>query len=113
MENRARNINFLILLGCINNLAYCVVTTSAKSLAESFNQKALIGAIPFCLVFAGIFSSSLNAFFCSGVKYRFRNIAISSIGCVGLLLLALVTKISFWVVLLILMVLGGICSFGE
>jgi hypothetical protein len=57
-----RNVTTFWFLGVINNLAYVVVNSAAKSLADGFGQSRMIGLILWCNIAFGIVARFGNTF---------------------------------------------------
>ena len=57
-----RNFMTFWFLGVINNLAYVVVNSAAKSLADGFGQSSMIGLILWCNIAFGIVARFGNTF---------------------------------------------------
>ena len=101
------------LLGCINNLAYVVVNSAAKSIAESFNSGDLIGAVVWANVGFGIGVRFLNTFALLHTPVTSRMIVNCSMLLLGTLGLAGATSISFWLCLAAVVLVGCFSSLGE
>lgn len=98
------------ILGTINNLAYVVVLSAAKTLAE--HNKNLFGLIPWANVFFGFVFRVINVFL-EGVPFAYRVLANTLILSGGLFGLSMSGYISFWFALGCIVFVGGSSSFGE
>jgi hypothetical protein len=100
-------------LGTLNNLSYVVVNSAAKSLADSFHQGNLIGAVVWCNVGIGTALRFAHAFYMLHLTYRTRilaSIILALVGCVGV---AIGTWIDFWFCLFAVLLVGCFSSLGE
>jgi battenin len=94
-------------------LRFFVLSSAAKSIADSFNAGDLIGAIVWANVAMGIGMRFLNTFVLmhTSVSIRIKAaIALSVAGCAGL---AFGTLISFWFCLFSVVLVGCFSSLGE
>lgn len=101
------------LLGTINNLSYVVINSAAKSLADSFGDGDLIGAIVWANVAFGIGIRFLNTFALLETKVTHRVIASCILCVLGVGGVALGTMISFWFCLVAVVLVGCFSSLGE
>jgi hypothetical protein len=62
LSSYRRNVTTFWFLGVINNLAYVVVNSAAKSLADGFGQSRMIGLILWCNIAFGIVARFGNTF---------------------------------------------------
>ncbi|XP_011270729.1 hypothetical protein CAOG_09041 [Capsaspora owczarzaki ATCC 30864] len=109
-----RNWTAFFLMGMINNLGYVIVNAAAKSIADSFDEDNLIGAVPWANVAFGFVARGLNGAFMKHTSRRsyaarvWLNAAFMVVG-----LIALAFAPSFGLALAAICVVGMSSSFGE
>ena len=101
------------ILGTVNNFAYVVVAASAKSLACSFDQLSLLGAIAWSNVAVGVFVRVVNMAYMLHIPPKVRITGTAFVFVLGLIGVALSKYIGFWFAILSIVLQGGACSFGE
>jgi hypothetical protein len=101
------------MLGTLNNLSYVVVNSAAKSLADSFNQGDLIGAVVWSNVGFGIAIRALNTFYLLRTSYTRRMVACVVLMVIGCLGVAVGTWINFYFCLAGVVLVGCFSSLGE
>jgi battenin len=103
-------------LGCINNFGYVVVLSCANSLANSFDQGALIGLVAWANVFFGFAFKFVNTMDrCLRSPHRVRLLACVVLLTLGLLIVSLSIYVrgGFYVAILGIVFIGIFSSWGE
>ena len=103
------------VLGCLNNFAYVVIISGAKSLATNDleNAKSLIGVINWALVGLGLAARALNMFM-ETWSARLRTAITSTVNFIGVAILTISPQTgSFWIAIGSIVMIGSACSFGE
>ena len=103
------------VLGCLNNFAYVVIISGAKSLATNDfeNSKSLIGVINWALVGLGLAARALNMFM-ETWSARLRTAITATVNFVGIAILTISPHTgSFWIAIGSIVMIGSACSFGE
>eukprot|EP00026_Physarum_polycephalum_P009750 Phypoly_transcript_09884.p1 GENE.Phypoly_transcript_09884~~Phypoly_transcript_09884.p1 ORF type:complete len:452 (+),score=46.46 Phypoly_transcript_09884:157-1356(+) len=109
-----RNVTTFWFLGVINNLAYVVVNSAAKSLADGFGQSRMIGLILWCNIAFGIVARFGNTFLLEGSRDGWRVVVAGYLMVAGLLGVSLSVWIeAWWLCLVSIVVIGTSSSFGE
>ena len=102
-------------LGCLNNFAYVVIISGAKSLATNDfeDSKSLIGVINWALVGLGLAARGANMFMEKSTP-KFRTAITTGINAFGIAILTISPQIgSFWIAIGAIVLIGSACSFGE
>ena len=99
-------------LGTINNFAYVVILCGAANLANSFNDGNLTGMVSWANVMIGIGARSLNMA-CLSIPTNKRFIFAAVVFSLSYAALALSVRVSFFVSIVSIVVIGGACSVGE
>jgi len=108
-----RNWIGFFILGTINNLAYVIVLSAAKSLADYFNASNLIGFIPWANVGFGFVARAINTFILNDLNYVIRIVTNGLLMTVGLILLTFSIYVNFWASIVAIIVIGSSSSYGE
>lgn len=109
-----RNALAFFFLGIINNFAYVVVNSAAKSLATEFGKENLLGLILWCNIAFGIVARFGNTFFLEGCRDSWRVIVAGYLMVAGLVGVATSVWIGSWALCLVsIVIIGTSSSFGE
>ncbi|BFZ04039.1 hypothetical protein BsWGS_07078 [Bradybaena similaris] len=106
-----RNWVGMFLMGAINNLPYVVVNSAASTIAESFGEKNLVGAVFGANVALSVFVKSLNTFLLLKVSYSLRIIVNGCVMLAGLFGIAYAFNFGFAIACIA--VIGSTAAFGE
>ncbi|XP_005106996.1 battenin [Aplysia californica] len=106
-----RNWLGLFLMGAINNLPYVVVNSAASTIADSFNEKNLVGVVFGANVALSVLVKGLNTFVLLNVSYALRYIVNGCVMLVGLFGIAYAFNFGFAIACIA--VLGSSAAFGE
>lgn len=106
-----RNWIGLFLLGAINNLPYVVVNSAASTIADSFNEKNLVGVVFGANVALAVLVKGLNTFALLKVSYAIRYIVNGGVMLIGLFGIAYASSFGFAIACIA--VLGSTSAFGE
>ena len=101
------------ILGIINNFHFVIVLSSAYSLALSFNALNLIGIISWATVILGMAARVVNTLWLLNTSSYLRVMVSCLVAAVGLVMLVLSTKISFWVAIIAICLIGAYSAMGE
>ncbi|CAG5121414.1 unnamed protein product [Candidula unifasciata] len=106
-----RNWVGMFLMGAVNNLPYVVVNSAASTIAESFNEKNLVGVVFAANVALSVFVKSLNTFLLLKVSYGLRIIVNGCVMLAGLFGIAYAFNFGFAIACIA--VIGSTSAFGE
>uniref|UniRef100_A0A7S3G326 Battenin n=1 Tax=Palpitomonas bilix TaxID=652834 RepID=A0A7S3G326_9EUKA len=101
------------ILGTINNLAYVVVGSASRSLADMFNMASYLGVITWANVLLGLIVRSANTWLLAKTSYYLRMSMATAAAVLGLLGVAFSVYVDFWFMIASVVVLGASSSFGE
>ncbi|KAK3756838.1 hypothetical protein RRG08_048884 [Elysia crispata] len=111
VDNLIRNWVGLFLMGAINNLPYVIVNSAASNIAESFDEKNLVGVVFGANVALSVVVKSLNAFVLLNVSYKIRYIANGCLMLIGLFGVAYALNFGFAIACIA--IVGASAAFGE
>lgn len=111
MEHSLRNWIGLFLLGSINNLPYVIVTSAAKTIADSFGKKNDVGLVFGANVALSVIVKAINGLFLLKVSYWIRYVVNAMLMIIGLIGVAF--AFDFWFALVCIVVVGSSAAFGE
>lgn len=94
MEHSLRNWIGLFLLGSINNLPYVIVTSAAKTIADSFGKKNDVGLVFGANVALSVIVKAINGLFLLKVPYWIRYVVNAMLMIIGLIGVAF--AFDFW-----------------
>lgn len=111
MEYSLRNWIGLFLLGSINNLPYVIVTSAAKTIADSFDKKNDVGVVFGANVALSVIVKAINGLFLLKVPYWIRYVVNAGLMIIGLIGVAF--AMDFWFAIVCIVVVGSSAAFGE
>ncbi|XP_048727981.2 battenin-like [Ostrea edulis] len=111
MEFSLRNWIGLFLLGSINNLPYVIVTSAAKTIADSFNKRNDVGVVFGANVALSVIVKAINGLFLLKVSYRIRYVVNAVLMIIGLIGVAF--AFDFWFAIVCIVIVGSSAAFGE
>ena len=100
------------VLGIINNFHF-VIVSSAYSLALSFDALSLIGIISWATVILGMAARVVNTLWLLNTSSYLRVMLSCLVAAVGLVMLVLSTRMSFWVAIIAICLIGAYSAMGE
>lgn len=104
----------VFVLGFVNNFAYVVVISSAKSICAELKQPSLIGLIQWANVALGLISRWANAFLFTKISYSARIYAVALGFILSLLCISFALSIgSFVLAIFSILVMGSMSALGE
>jgi len=98
-------------MGAINNLPYVVVNSAASTIADSFDEKNLIGVVSGANVALSVLVKGANTFLLLKTSYTYRFIANGIIMLLGLFGIAYAFNFGFAIACIMFM--GSSAAFGE
>ncbi|XP_061181505.1 battenin-like [Saccostrea echinata] len=111
MEFSLRNWIGLFLLGSINNLPYVIVTSAAKTIADSFDKRNDVGVVFGANVALSVLVKAINGLFLLKVPYWIRYVVNAGLMVIGLIGVAF--AFDFWFAIVCIVVVGSSAAFGE
>lgn len=111
MRDDIRNWIGFFLLGSINNLPYVIVTSAAKTIADSFDESNNVGVVFFANVALSVLVKSVNGFLLLKVPYGIRIFVNAVIMLIGLFGVAF--AFNFWFAIVCIVFVGASAAFGE
>ncbi|XP_078332911.1 battenin-like isoform X1 [Crassostrea virginica] len=111
MEFSLRNWIGLFLLGSINNLPYVIVTSAAKTIADSFDKRNDVGVVFGANVALSVIVKAINGLFLLKVPYWIRYVVNALLMVIGLIGVAF--AFDFWFAIVCIVVVGSSAAFGE
>jgi len=118
-----------IVLGTLNNFAYCVVGAGGPQLASDFNEKSPYGMVGLATVASGFFVRSANSWILNDVSVTLRMMANTSLLAISLFGVAAAywfipedplddgtckgSEKGFWTAIAAIILIGVTSAFGE